>query len=137
MSLASSVTTPDRHTTDFSFNRWRGDGIADLPTDADPSIAPLDPSNAEVLTVSTRGYAMINAGSCRMLALVAGGTSLAIEPWVYDEKLALWFKMLAAVTANANSIANIVTVGGMVGARVYPRITTNTGNVKRVGYVFA
>ncbi len=112
--------------------------------DADPNVTP--PATGRIIQCSpvhsaiygiVSGFSGTTAGAPFMNVYVIGGASIVIELWFYDDTLAKWVQYKAAATVSASSIVTGFNVFGMLGARMFPRITTVNGAVTNVGYDFS
>lgn len=109
-------------------------GGAALPADPDPNVT--DPGAKAVRLTQATGLAT-GAGASAAFANPLDGTSLIIQLWIYDDTLAKWFKFAGTATCPANTGTSIGSLGGaLVGARFFPQIVTNNGNVSQYFWYF-
>jgi hypothetical protein len=100
-------------------------GAGALATDTAPTSAEPDASLTARLSPKNAG---IFYGSGRLNLIAVNGTSIVVQPWWWDDTNAVWTKLGATttVTVGTTNFA-VITVGGMVGAKFFVQITTNTG----------
>lgn len=98
-----------------------------IPTDAAPNTTAPDEKRVLATPDTSPG------ASLGVYGMVEGGTSIAVQLWIYDSGLKRWQKLGAAATIEAD---NAEDFGASVplGARLFPQITTVTGGVTRAGF---
>lgn len=135
------IVTRDRSGDAFSFGAWRGTvGGSALTADAsDPNAsAPLANQIVRVGNCAARG-ALMATGLGQLRLIASGGTSIVCQPWLFDTTQNTWIKYGPALTitiATTNLATPAFTVGGLVGAKFFVQITSNTG-VTALGYEIA
>lgn len=128
------TTAPDRTTFTLTHFETNNSGLA---TDTnDPNTT--DPASRAVrLTQSVS--ATTGAGATSILGVALDGTSLVVQPWIYDDVRLTWYKLGPTVTVNSSSVGgtSLGTIGaGLVGAKFFFQITTNTGTVTKFYWYF-
>lgn len=72
----------------------------------------------------------------RLMFLIKGGTSLAYQPWFYDNTITKWVKFGAGNFSNADVAGAAIPCVFVPGMQVYVQITTVTGAVTEFRYTF-
>lgn len=113
---------------EFQLHERIGDGVADIPADADPNTTA--PPDARVVKL---GWIPPHAANGFGIWAIDGTTITAL-PWVLDEQLGKWLPMKSAGVAVTPAGPTVIVTAGLAlaqNAKVFMQLTTNTG-VKRV-----
>lgn len=120
-----SILPPDRTTYTLAYLQGTLGGSA-LATDPDPNTT--DPGSKAVRI--GRDMIPTNLGAASIVASIAdAGGSMAVQPWVYDDVRAKWFKFVGA-PVTVSLVSAVATVGGgMAGAKFFMQITSNASSI--------
>jgi hypothetical protein len=113
-----------------TITHYFGDGINELPVDADPNTTA--PSSERLFVVPDGN------GNCKGYVLVPDGSSVTLQVWQYEPVWSQWFVAGAANPIGAGYLdnANVTQTNGMGwvrGATLFFQVTAVSGTT-RVGF---
>jgi hypothetical protein len=91
-----------------------------LPTDPNPNTTP--PPASRVLRLTPRGPSLTLQTTNATLTVLSG-TSVTVQVWFFDDTQARWIQLGAPFASTTVSII----VAAVLGAKLFPQITANTG----------